>query len=212
MKNVFLLLLVLISYSCATTKTTKYDVGKYYQEIKSSEPIHVPKFKKIPTAANKLSYPFLYINGYEDYKIKKSKYVKNNNTNLVNELHFYATHSSFYTRKVMYDAFNNWDKNLFINNQRTPMLIWEKVKLLPNRDEKFYVVAGGYENTTSMKDTIYSSISVLDSKGNDCLTNKTPILKKEIIQFFSNGIKNLNTDPEFYSKFWGLILKKKDKK
>lgn len=209
MKSSFLLLLlILISSSCATTKTTKYIAGKYYEEIKSSKPIHIPKPQKIPTASNKLPYPFIHINGFVNYKIQKSKYVKNNSGNLINELNFYATHSSFYTRKVMYDTFNNWDKNLFISNQRVPMLIWEKVKLLPNRDENFYVVAGGYEDTNSKKNTIYSSISILDSKGNDCLTNKTPILKKEIIQFFSNGIKNLNTDQEFYAKFWGLINKK----
>ena len=89
---------------------TPYIPNKYYQKEKSPKPIYIPKSQKIPTASNKLPYPFIHINGFANYKIRKSKYVKNNNSNLVNELHFHATYSSFYTRKVMYDAFNNWDK------------------------------------------------------------------------------------------------------
>lgn len=212
MKKNFLVFSVLFLFSCKPTKNiTNYQPGKYYATIKSTSPIHIPKSEKIATASKKLAYPFIHINGFRNYDIKKSEYIKNNNSNYANELVFHATYSSFYTRNIMYNNFGNWDKNLFSSNKKTPFLIWEKVKLLPTKNETFYVVAGGRESESS-KNNIYSSIVVLDSKGNDCLTDKNPQLKKEILLFFTNEIKNLNTDTEFYSKFWGLVLKKNDKK
>lgn len=211
----FLMYITLLLSSCGPTiKITDYNPNLYRKKISSPDSIFPQKSIIVRTASKKGNYPFIHKNGFKTYEIIKSKTVKNKNSIFANELKFYATYSSFYTRKSMYEKFGNWNKNLYIKEERTPFLIWEKVKLFPKKDKYFYVIAAGSECTTCNVDlkNIYSSIIVLDENKNDCLTDRNPKLKKEIINFFSEGIKNLTNSNEFYEKFWGLVLKKKIKK
>ena len=212
MKKLYPLFSMLIFMTCAPAlKTTDYKPNIYRSEITNPDSIFIPKPEIVDTYSKKGNYPYMHKNGFKSFEITKSKTVKNKDSIFANELKFYATYSSFYTRKSMYEKFGNWDKILSIRGERTPFLIWKKVKLFPEKEKYFYVVTGGHECTTCDVDlkSIYASVIVLDENKNDCLTDKNPQLKKEIIALFSDGIKNLTNSEEFYGKFWGLVLKNK---
>lgn len=212
MKKVLFISIILL-YSCSSQRITEY-TPKIGAETKTQTNISIPETKMVRTANPNLPYPYIHINGFKDYEIVKSKSIKIDGLTVYpNELRFNATYSSFYTKKVMYDNFGNWNKNLFFSGKRHPMLIWESVKLLNNKKELYYVIAFGLEITNSIpisknnkiKHSIYASVIIFDSKGNDCLTDENPELKKQLIEYFSNGIKNLNSNDEFYDKYWTLI-------
>lgn len=210
MKETVLIIVLFIFISCSSTprieEYTPVSSKTEHSEIKTSA---VPKTTIVKTANPNLKYPFLHKNGFKDYEIVKSKYIKTSDSHYANELRFNATYSSFYTKKLMYDHFGNWNKNLFLSNgRRKNMLIWENVKLFDDNDQLFYVAAGGFENTDSVSEEypVYSSVIVLDSNRNDCLSDKNIELKESIITFFSNGINNLNSDKEFYDKYWKMVL------
>ncbi|WP_405609399.1 hypothetical protein [Polaribacter sp. Asnod1-A03] len=204
-------LLVLFTSCAPSIKITDYKPNLYKTNKKKQDSIFVPNPIRVSTFSTEGNYPYIHINGFKSYEITKSKIVKNKDSLFANELKFYATYSSFYSRAVMYQQFGNWNKNIFIRGDKKPFLIWEKVKLFPDKNDFYYVIAGGYECTTckpSLK-TIYSSVIVLDENKNDCLTDENPALKKEILNFFSEGIRNLTNSNEFYDKFWSLVLNKK---
>jgi hypothetical protein len=206
-----LLRFTLLFISCGPAiNITKYNANLYRGQVSKPDSIFIPKPIRIKTYSKKSSYPYIHKNGYKSYKITVSKTVKDKNSFFANELIFYSTYSSFYTRKLMYEKFGNWNNNLFIRGIRTPFLIWNKVKLFANKDAYYYVVAGGFECTTCDEyDSIYASIMILDENKNDCLSNKNLELKKEIIGFFSKGITNLTNSTEFYDKFWNVVNTKK---
>ncbi|MCG1036084.1 hypothetical protein [Polaribacter sargassicola] len=208
-KNYIIICAFLIITSCGSPiKITDYKPNKYKVAKINQDTIFVPKPTRVSTYSKKGSYPFIHINGFKSYEINKSRAVKTRDSIFANELKFYATYSSFYTRQSMYEKFGNWDKNLFLKGQRTPFLIWEKVKLFSDKEKYYTVIAGGFECTTCNPslETIYSSIIILDENKNDCLSDQNPELKKEILAFFSEGIKNLTNSKEFHNKFWELVL------
>lgn len=209
MKKICYLILFLFLISCGSKiKIKNYNPNIYFDNINEPDSIFVVEQKKVASTSNKGEY--LYINGFRNYDFKKSETIKDKDSIYVNKLNFYRTYSSFYTRKLMYEKFGNWDKSMFLKGERTPFLIWEKVKLFSNEDNYYYVIAGGLECTTCNDSvSIYSSIMVLDENRNDCLTDKNLELKRKLIDVFSEGIKNLTNSNEFYGKFWGLALKKK---
>lgn len=209
-KNNLLFYFLLLLISCGPAiKITEYKPELYKITATEQDSIFIPKPIRVDTNSKKGNYPYIHINGFKSYEIKKSKTVKTKDAVFANELKFYATYSSFYTRKSMYEKFGDWHKNMFIRRQRTPFLIWEKVKLFPDKKEYYTVIAGGSECTTckpSLKN-MYSSVIVLDENKNDCLTNENPKLKKEILKLFSEGIKNLTNNNEFYDKFWRIAIR-----
>ena len=205
MKKPYLLVcFTLLIISCGPAlKIKDYAPKNIKNRFPEPDSIFIPKTTIVGTYSKKGNYPFMHKNGYKSYEITKSKTVKNRDSIFTNELKFYATYSSFYTRQSMYEKFGDWDKNLFIRGENSPLLIWEKVKLFADKNNYYTVIAGGFECTTcdvNLKN-IYASIMVLDENKNDCLTDKNPKLKKEIINFFSNGIRNLTNSREFYNKF-----------
>lgn len=205
MKTLYLFLsFTLLLISCGPAIKIKNNNPKTIQNrFPEPDSIFIPKTTIVGTYSKKGNYPFIHKNGYKSYEITKSKTVKDRDSIFTNELKFYATYSSFYTRQSMYEKFGDWDKNLFIRGENSPFLIWEKVKLFADKENHYTVIAGGFECTTcdvNLKN-IYASIMVLDENKNDCLTDKNPKLKKEIINFFSNGIRNLTNSHEFYNKF-----------
>lgn len=207
MKKIFVLIfLVSIASSFSQSKIKDYNPTSYSEIFKEPDSIFIEKPKKIETAYKGFKYPYIHINGYHGSSIKKSNY-KNFKTFF--ELKFYHTYSSFYTRKVMYEIFGNWNSYFSVKHQNTPFLIWKNIKLFKDDDRKFTVIAGGYECSTckSDNDRIYSSIFLLDQNGNDLLLDQNSELVKKTMQFFSEGIKNLTNSNEFYNKFWKLAKK-----
>jgi hypothetical protein len=199
----FLSFFILIISCGPAIKITNYNSKSIKNRFPEPDSIFIPKPKIVSTYSKVGSYPFIHKNGYKSYEITDSKVLKNRDSLFAKELKFYATHSSFYTRQSMYEKFGDWDKNLYIRGKSRPLLIWEKVKLFPDKEKYYYVIAGGSECTTCRVDlkNIYASIIVLDENRNDCLTDKNPNLKKEIINLFSDGIRNLTNSSEFYNKF-----------
>ncbi len=70
--------------------------------------------------------PYIYENGYRNYTVVKVPFVENNVTIELNELKFNAVSSAMYTKKVIFDRFGKWTKEIKRENQRHPILVWEK--------------------------------------------------------------------------------------
>ena len=130
------------------------------------------------------------------------------------------------TKKVMYEKFGLWSKEVRIKKEKHPVLISENIKLF-NDNNLYTVFTKGFENTKGsgnhVKENnfhkqakgsnheIYASVIVLDSTGGDCLSDNNQVLKKLIIEYFSNGIKNLTSNNEFYDIYWKSVKRKKVK-
>lgn len=138
------------------------------------------------------------INSYKKYEIVPCLSVSGNDSTYINELRFYGVHSSFYTKKIMFDKFGKWDKVIRLDNERHPILIWENKKLFD--DEVYSIATRGVENINE----IYAAVIVLDSSNQDCF-DKDYIKKVALINFFSKGIYNLSDDKKFYKEYWKII-------
>ncbi len=214
MKKIFFIPILIFSVSCASQlKIKDFDPNLYSENFKEPDSIFIVKPKRVETAYKGFKYPYIHINGYKGYSITASETLNDDNFKNLNELKLYHTYSSFYTRKMMYENFGNWNKYFFIKGERAPFLIWENVQLFKEDKKLYTVIAGGYECTTCKGDTnrIYSSIFLLDENDNDFLTNQKSDSTLKVIDLFSKGIRNLSNSNEFYRKFWGLALKKKIK-
>lgn len=212
MKKEYLFCLLII-LSCAAKKNT-IAVAKTNQEYQ----IDTPKIVK--TSDQTLKYPYLHINGFKDFEINTSNLIKDHNSLYAKELRFNATYSSFYTKKVMYEKFGLWNETYRVHKEKHPVLIWKNVNLLNNK-ELYTVYATGFENSkgdgNQVKNnryhqqvkggnySIYASIMVLDANGKDCLSDDDLSLKNSMIAYFSDGIKNLTTNNEFYDLYWKTV-------
>ena len=185
MKKIFyLLVLILFSSSCIAQNKGRKEKG-----------VGSPQKTKNPNT------PYIYKNGYLNYTILKIPVIQKNDTTNLNELKFNAVFSAMYTQKVMYDKFGKWTKEVRPNgNDRHPILVWEKVKLFDNENKLFSVYANGEEN----KNEIYASVLVFDENNKDCL-NDTSLNRAKIIEYFSNGIKELNENQDFYAIYWQSV-------
>ncbi len=134
---------------------------------------------------------YVYTNGFKDYSIEK---LEGKETGF-HELRFHHVASAMYTRQLMFDNFGKWQNEIEILGTE-PMLVWRDIKLLKNSKETFTVFAGGISEWKEK----YASISVFDSKRNDCLAENHP-LRKQLIQFFSEKIWNLADAKAFEKAF-----------
>jgi hypothetical protein len=172
MKLYYLLLLAVIALSCATP-------SKVVSEDKC---------------------PKIYKNSFTEIRNEKLKTLLNKDTVTFNEIRFECVFSAFYTHKIMYDKFGKWDKALFINNKKHPILVWENVDLFSD-GKKYNVITDGLEEWKH----IYASVMVFDYKENDLLS-KDSIEKEKLINYFSNQIKKLNDrNQDFYEIYWKTV-------
>lgn len=137
--------------------------------------------------------PFIYKNGFKKKEIIISNLINEKDNSNFNELRFNAVASSMYTQKVMYDAFGNWSNHFNSKDNNHIAFIWQNVKLFESSSELYTIVANGKES----REEIFASVIVYDSKNNDCLKIDSPA-RMSIINYFSNGIRNLNDDKTFY--------------
>ncbi|MXS72533.1 hypothetical protein GSF70_15060 [Flavobacteriaceae bacterium W22] len=153
--------------------------------------------------------PFIYKKGFGKYTILTKKILlKDRSTKELNELKFDAVYSCFYTKKMMYENFGKWTKEIRPNiDDSHPILVWEKIKLFKDEDKLYSVYANGEEN----QDEIYASVLVFNENNQDCLA-KTSSEKEKIIMFFSDGIKNLSNSNKFHRLYSRWVNNYKPKK
>ncbi|WP_271407473.1 hypothetical protein [Tenacibaculum soleae] len=144
--------------------------------------------------------PYIYKNGYKDFEIKPTLTIRNNDSTYINELRFNAVFSAMYTKKLMYDKYGKWDKEVWPNGAKRPILVWEKRKLIETQDELYSVATNG---TESMKE-MFASVIVFDSKNRDCLSENYHS-KDSLINFFATEIRNLSSNKKFYDVYWKMV-------
>ena len=167
------------------------------------------KEKRVGTAKRTANpnTPRIFENGFLNYTIINIPVIQENDTINLNELKFNATYSATYTQKVMFDKFGKWTKEIRPNNEKYPILVWDKIKLFEDDNQLFTVFANGDENWNE----IYSSVLVFNSDQKDCLSEES-IYRQKIITFFSHGIQKLKSDDYFYNLYYDSINKFESKK
>lgn len=148
--------------------------------------------------------PIIYERGYSDFNVIKIPV--SNKKDTLHELRFNNTYSASYTKQMMFDNFGVWDKEIRPNNEKYPILVWEKRRLFPDKNTLYTVYAGGEESLAG----IYSCVLVYDDE-KDCLTEHSPDRNK-ITVYFANGIKNLRLRTKFHDVYQKKINKFKKPK
>ena len=172
MKKLFLIILIALNASCTTNKT-------------------------IDTQRSNLPSP-----SHNEFKdITNDKYVArvNKDTISITQIKYNYVFTEFLLKKIMFDKFGKWDESRYKENERHPVLVWNQVKLFPNRDNLYMVAAtGGGE----AEQKIYSSVMIFDQQGNDLLAIN-PELRNDVTEYFTELIhQNDNNKKEFYSVYW----------
>ena len=128
--------------------------------------------------------PKLYKQNFTE--IVREKYITlvNKDTIIFNEVRYECVFSAFYTHKVMYDKFGKWNKAIYPNNTKNPILMWENVDLFSN-GKKYNVFTNGNEK----RGEIYASIMIFDQNENDLLAEKSTE-KDSLINLFGDLLKN----------------------
>ena len=138
--------------------------------------------------------PYIYKNGFSDYKIVEIPVIQTTDTLTLHELRFNAVFSAMYTKKLMYEQFGMWDKMLTPNSRDYPVIVvWKKKKLFADSNKLYTVYASGVESREEM----YASVMVYDENNSDCL-NESSVEKEKLINYFAHGIHNLNQRSDFY--------------
>jgi hypothetical protein len=134
-------------------------------------------------------------------KIDQFKYIVNEDTLTYNEVKFYCVYNtSCYTKKIMFDNFGKWNREIHSNGEKHPILLWEDIKLFEKDSTLFTIATLGDENIK----TIYASFMAFDNEGNDLLKNN--IYKEKLINYFKNLIDNSNPDKgAFYETYWKSV-------
>ncbi|WP_339663605.1 hypothetical protein [uncultured Polaribacter sp.] len=202
-KLVPLFLLITLISGCSSNYIVKdYNPRSTLERLPEPDTIYAIESEIVPTYSQKGTYNFMHINGFKSLGYQPSKIIKDKNLEFVNQLNFYATYSSFYSGQLMFENFGDWHKYFYVRKNDQLVLIWENVKLLPDSNEEFTVYAFGHECTTCKPDgkSIYTSFSVINTKGEDCLTNNNLELKNKLSNFFSDKIKKLTNSNIYYNK------------
>jgi len=144
--------------------------------------------------------PYIYKNGSNRMDVNPILSVKADDSTYVNELRFNAVYSAMYTKKVMYDHYGKWDREIWPQEAKHPTLIWENRKLLESQEKLFSVAAYGTES----RQELCASVMIFDSENRDCLTEKSET-KDALIDFFASGIRDLSTNKRFYKVYWRTV-------
>lgn len=127
--------------------------------------------------------------------------VVNKDTIKLNEVKYECVNTAMYTKKIMFDKFGKWHKEIYPNKERHPMLIWENIQLFPNDSTKFTIATNGLESSK----TIYASILVFDKDNNDLLAENS-VYRDKLVTLFGQFI--VQEDPkkeDFYEVYWNQV-------
>lgn len=116
----------------------------------------------------------------------------------LNEVRFECINTSFAVKKVLYDTYGIWDKAIYVEGQKHPILIWKHRAFITDGKEQYNIAAYGAEELK----IIYSSAMVYTNSGEDILRS-TSGNKKKIIDKLSQLIKNNDISKrDFYEAYW----------
>ncbi|KQC29435.1 hypothetical protein [Flagellimonas eckloniae] len=133
--------------------------------------------------------------------IDQFKYTLGKDTLSYNEVKFYCVYNTaFYTHKTMYDKFGKWDREIYANGERHPILLWENIKLFEKDSTLFTIATLGDES----EKTIYASFMAYDNNGNDLLNDI--IYKEKLVNYFKDLIhKSKPEKRDFYKIYWSMV-------
>lgn len=160
----------------------------------------------IPQRTHNPNTPFIYKNGYANYTIVQIPTLMDKDTIKLNELRFHAVSGAGYTKKVMFENFGRWSKEIWFEGNQN-LLVWENVKLFEDEIELYTVSASGLESMEQM----YASVIVFDAQNRDCLSNGS-MKKEKVTGYFAQGIQNLSEDRTFYDAYWEAVGRNTDRK
>ena len=146
-----------------------------------------------------------------DYKsILEDKFVSiiNKDTFFINEIKYVGVHTGMLTKKIMYDKFGKWSREIYPKQKRHPLLVWDEIELFPKHPIKFTIITQGAEGLEGARkglDKTYASIMIFDKKNQDLLSENSEY-KAKLIDYFSDLIKsNDYTKKEFYKIYWNTV-------
>lgn len=188
-KELLLLGLIAFLISCSASKTNSNPNNSY-----DSQAVGLRQKTVNPNT------PYIYKNGYNHISIVPILSLNGNDSTYINELRFNAVFSAMYTKKLMYDKYGKWDKEIWPEKERHPILVWENIQLFDSEKELFSIAANGTESWEEM----YASVIVFDSQDNDCFKENSKH-KESLLTFFDLGIRSVNSDKEFYNIYWDIV-------
>ncbi|WP_046756900.1 hypothetical protein [Kordia jejudonensis] len=160
---------------------TKAEILKQYESLQNKSKCH-------NTPENSFSE---YI--YDDFIS-----IVNKDTLRFNEVKYKCVQSSYYIQKIMYDRFGKWHKAILQSTDANgPSLIWNNVKLLKNVDEKFTIIARGFEGEHQYR---YTSMMIFDAKGKDMLAENAPY-RFTFVELFGYYINENYASNDFYEVY-----------
>lgn len=116
----------------------------------------------------------------------------------LNEARFECINTSFAVKKALYDTYGIWDKTIYVEGQKHPILVWNYRMLVAGQKEQYNIAAYGAEE----KNMTYASAMVFSNSGEDLLTS-TSEEKKKLIEKMSQLIKDNNRKKrDFYEVYW----------
>jgi hypothetical protein len=144
--------------------------------------------------------PKIYKKNYTEILNVKHETIVDKDTLKYNEMRFECVYSAMYTHKIMFDKFGKWDKSIYPNNKRHPILVWKKVDLYSN-GKKYNVYTNGIEEWKH----IYASVMIFDENGKDLLSIESAE-KESLTNFFANLIKRHNMKKgDFHEIYWKMV-------
>lgn len=139
----------------------------------------------------------LHVNNYSRYELASFSTVADGEKFITYEGRFHCPYTTFYTSKVLYDQFGEWDQVIFYPDGRNEKLLWRNVQLFDDSKEKYIIAASGYEDELD----IYASIIVFDQNGLDILNPNHP-KSLEVMDLIGSMIqKNNEKDKDFYDLY-----------
>jgi len=140
-------------------------------------------------------------NGFKTVLYDKFISVVNKDTIKLNEVKYECVYTAMYTKKIMFDKFGKWNKEIYPNKDAHPILIWENIQLFPNDSTKFTIAANGLESSA----TIYASILAFDKDNNDLLAENSVYRDKLVTLFGQLIVKENPKKEDFYEVYWKQV-------
>jgi hypothetical protein len=192
MKNSIKMVFALLLFTVSALATAQIGPSENPRKIKS---------KGFTKTANPFTH-YLYIKGFREYQVVKIETITEGVTKTYNELRFNSVYSQDYTKKLMFDQFGKWDREI-TSPGNDPTLVWRDVKLFGDSGESFTVFSNGVRSFKHM----YAAVNVFDSQNKDCLDENHP-LRPKLIKYFSEKIWNLSDSKKFQETYNSLEIQK----
>ncbi|WKW47433.1 hypothetical protein P3875_05060 [Myroides sp. JBRI-B21084] len=101
----------------------------------------------------------------------------------------------------MFDKFGKWHKEIYVNNETHPILVWENIQLFPKDSTKFTIATNGLESP----EAIYASILIFDKENNDLLAESSTYRDKLVTLFGQFIIQENPKKVDFYELYWKQV-------